>query len=57
MDFSKIWNSWSDAESFSGVFSVSSEQGIIYEKCCGYRNRSGDFGIDFFTAYLPNIMW
>ena len=35
-----IWNNWGDADSFSGVFSVSGEQGVVFEKCCGYRNRS-----------------
>ena len=51
MDFSKIWNSWSDAESFSGVFSVSSGQGVIYEKCCGYRNRSENLLNNSNTAF------
>ena len=51
MDFSKIWNSWSDAESFSGVFSVSGEHGVIYEKCCGFRNRSENLLINSDTAF------
>ena len=40
MDIENIWRNWSDAEKFSGVFSVSGEKGAIFEKCCGFRNRS-----------------
>lgn len=40
MNIEKIWDSWSDAEIFSGVFSVNNEQRIIFEKCCGFRNQS-----------------
>jgi CubicO group peptidase (beta-lactamase class C family) len=40
MDFEKIWNDWSDSDMFSGVILVSREQEVIFEKICGYRNRS-----------------
>lgn len=40
MDIEKLWNNWIDAEMFSGVFSVSGKQGVIFERCCGFRNRS-----------------
>lgn len=46
MDLNEIWENWADAGNFSGVFSVSAEQGIIFEKCCGFRNRYEN---------LPNI--
>jgi len=49
--FNKVWNSWSDADSFSGVFSVSCEQGIIFEKCCGFRNRSDNLPVNSDTAF------
>ena len=38
MDINKLWESWIDSDNFSGVFSVNSEQGVIFEKSCGYRN-------------------
>jgi len=40
MNFKKIWDEWYDSGKFSGVFSVSGTQGLIFEKCCGFRNRS-----------------
>jgi len=40
MDIAGIWDIWNDSNKFSGVFTVSGEQGVIFEKCCGYRNRS-----------------
>ena len=40
MDLECIWGNWSDAQDFSGVFSVSGEQGVVFEKCRGYRNRN-----------------
>ncbi|MCL2003463.1 MAG: beta-lactamase family protein [Oscillospiraceae bacterium] len=40
MDIHKIWHNWPDAEAFSGVFSVSGEQGVLFEKCRGFRNQS-----------------
>ena len=40
MNIKHIWETWHDAEKFSGVFTVSDDQGTIFEKCCGFRNRS-----------------
>lgn len=40
MNIEKIWNEWKDNREFSGVFSVRNQQGVIYEQCRGYRNRS-----------------
>lgn len=40
MNVEKIWDNWNDARVFSGVFSVSDEQGVLFEKCCGFRNQS-----------------
>lgn len=34
------WSNWNDADKFSGVLSIRIEEGIILEKCCGFRNRS-----------------
>ena len=50
MELNNIWNNWSDADSFSGVFTVSGEQGLIFEKCCGLRNRSENLPNDNDTA-------
>ena len=33
-----IFNNWSDAQKFSGVISVSNDDGVIYEKVQGFRN-------------------
>lgn len=35
-----IWADWADAGAFSGVFSVSDESGVVFERACGQRNRS-----------------
>lgn len=40
MNIAGIWDKWAGSNEFSGVFSVSGEQGVIFQKCCGYRNRS-----------------
>ncbi|MDR0897651.1 MAG: beta-lactamase family protein [Oscillospiraceae bacterium] len=40
MNIEKVWNNWHNAEAFSGVFTVSNEQGVIFERCSGFRNRS-----------------
>lgn len=39
MNIEKIWNK-SGTEKFSGVFSVRDEKGVLFERCCGFRNRS-----------------
>lgn len=39
MNIEKIWRGWNDAEMFSGVFSVRSEEGVLFEAAQGFRNR------------------
>ena len=51
MELINIWNNWSDADSFSGVFSVSGAQGVIFEKCCGLRNRGENLPNGSDTAF------
>ena len=51
MNINKIWNNWIDSGRFSGVFSLSGEQGIIFEKCCGYRNINEKLTINKNTAF------
>lgn len=51
MNIEKIWNAWSETGMFSGVFSVSSEQGVFFEKCCGFRNRSEELPNNRDTAF------
>jgi len=51
MNIEKTWASWNDAHLFSGVFSVANEQGILFEKCCGFRNKSEDLPNDRNTAF------
>lgn len=40
MNIKNLWESWPEAEAFSGVFSASGENGVLFEKASGYRNRS-----------------
>jgi len=35
-----LWKNWSDSDIFSGVFSVRDENGVVFEKSTGFRNRS-----------------
>jgi CubicO group peptidase (beta-lactamase class C family) len=51
MNYEKIWNKWSDSAQFSGVFSVSNENGILFEKCTGLRNRSENLPNNSNTAF------
>lgn len=51
MNIDRIWNEWPDSDKFSGVFSVSSQEGVIFEKCCGYRNRSEELPNNASTAF------
>ncbi|MDR2558408.1 MAG: beta-lactamase family protein [Oscillospiraceae bacterium] len=51
MNYEQIWNDWADSAQFSGVFSVSDENGIIFEKCCGCRNRSEKLSNNKNTAF------
>jgi len=51
MNIEKIWENYSDADNFSGVFSVSNDSGIIFEKCSGFRNRSENLPNNSDTAF------
>ena len=51
MNIENIWKSWTDAEKFSGVVSVSDGQGILFEKCCGCRNRNENLLNNSDTAF------
>lgn len=50
MDIVKIWNDHSNG-SFSGVFSVSDENNVIFERCGGFRNRSEQLPNNRDTAF------
>ena len=47
----EVWEKWIDRDKFSGVFAVSDEHGVIFEKCCGYRNRSENLPNNIDTAF------
>jgi len=47
----KIWNSWNDAVKFSGVFCIRGEDGVIFEKAQGFRNRSEELSNNIDTAF------
>ncbi|MDD3920241.1 MAG: serine hydrolase [Eubacteriales bacterium] len=51
MNMETIWNTWQDALSFSGVFSARDTQGIVCEKCRGFRNRSEKLSNNADTAF------
>jgi len=56
MNIEQIWGNWEKAEDsganiFSGTFVISNEQGIMYEKCVGYRNRGESLPNNIDTAY------
>jgi len=51
MNYEHIWNEWSDSARFSGVFSVSNENGFVFEKCAGLRNRSENLPNNRNTAF------
>ena len=40
MHLETLWNHWDGAQAFSGVFTISSEEGVLFQRCQGYRNRS-----------------
>jgi CubicO group peptidase (beta-lactamase class C family) len=51
MNYEHIWNEWPDYAQFSGVFSVSDENGTVFEKCVGFRNRSENLSNNRNTAF------
>ena len=40
MDIAAIWNRWSKADAFTGVFSAADETGVVFERCAGFRIQS-----------------
>lgn len=51
MNFEKNWNNWNESDIFSGVFSVRNENGVVFEKCCGYRNLAEKLPNNSNTAF------
>ena len=51
MNMEYLWDNWIDSDKFSGVFAVSDAQGAVFEKCCGYRNRSEKLPNSIDTAF------
>lgn len=51
MNIDRIWSDWNKDDEFSGVFSVAGERGVIFEKCCGLRNRSEKLPNNEATAF------
>jgi len=51
MNFKEIWNNRDKANPFSGVFSVADENGVIFERCAGFRNRSEQLPNNADTAF------
>ncbi len=51
MNIEMIWKNQKLADDYSGVFTVSDENGILFEKCGGYRNRSEKLEINTDTVF------
>jgi CubicO group peptidase (beta-lactamase class C family) len=51
MNYGQIWNGWQDSDQFSGVFFVGDENGAVFEKCAGFRNRSENLQNNRNTAF------
>jgi CubicO group peptidase (beta-lactamase class C family) len=51
MNIENIWENWNESKIFSGVFSVADEEGTVFEKCTGLRNRSEGLPNTRDTAY------
>ncbi len=51
MNIQTIWDNWDDSSIFSGVFSVIGESGVVFEKHCGFRNRSEKLPNNRATAF------
>ena len=47
----QLWNNTINTEQFSGVFSASDTQGILFEACHGFRNRGEDLPVNRDTAF------
>ena len=51
MSIEKIWCDWKSAKIFSGVFSVRTEESIVFETAQGFRNRSEGLHNNIDTAF------
>jgi CubicO group peptidase (beta-lactamase class C family) len=51
MNIQKLWDNWNDGGIFSGVFYVTGENGVLFEKQCGFRNRSEGLPNNMDTAF------
>ncbi len=47
----QLWTRWEDADRFSGVFSVSGPEGVLFKACRGLRNRSEQLPVNHDTAF------
>ena len=48
----QIFNKWKEEnKDFSGVFSLSDENGVIYEEACGFRNKAEQLSNQLDTAF------
>jgi CubicO group peptidase (beta-lactamase class C family) len=48
---SEIFDDWNRDGDFSGVFSVSTPEGVIFQRACGYRNRAENLPNEIGTAF------
>ena len=46
-----IFNKWNENGDFSGVFSASGADGVIFERACGYRNKAEKLPNKIDTAF------
>lgn len=46
-----IFNDWNKSGTFSGIFSVSNFDDVIFQKACGYRNRAEKLSNEINTAF------
>lgn len=51
MDIARAWDAWEDADSFSGVFSVRGRDGVLFQRCAGFRNRSESLANEADTSF------
>ena len=51
LDIENIFNDWNKSGDFSGVFSASGSDGIIFQKACGHRNKAEKLPNEINTAF------
>jgi CubicO group peptidase (beta-lactamase class C family) len=51
IDIKNICNNWANLNDFNGVISITGEQGVIFQECRGYRNRSEKLLNNIDTAF------